>query len=553
MHVQTGTIKKRKLYDSEQAIAALNAIHRGMSVRTAAKEFGVPRTTLVDLFKGRYSVTAKLGPSTVLTADEENLLCDWLVELCRRGIPVNKNCLLDSVQQIIVADGRKNPFTNNRPGDAWYTAFLQRHPQIAERTAESICRSRGQLTEACIRGWFRNCEQFFTENNMRYVLESAYRQFNGDETGFQLDPKAGQVLAPRGESIYTEAGGRKEQVTVLITSRADGHFMISCIIYPYKRTIPEKIIKNIPVGLCPAKSDSGWMTSDVFYEYMANIFIPELAAIRRIEKGLTNEDDFILDEKDWVIYWMDGYSSHLTLHTSQLCEQNKVMLYCFKAHSSHVCQPNDLGPFKPLKGEWRKAVALWRINHPYAILDRADFASALVLAINELSQSSIESGYRIAGLYPFNEEAVHYDRLTSAGPSRKQYKMSKVGVPEKASSSITTADEKRIALRAIEDALGVDTVKHYCNLLKKTVITPEMMGPLNAFMVWWHFKCFELGEGIESESGTMNFDMGLINHFVKFGDTLNDVMEESQHIETNGRLYVVFSHILTKYLYEAYK
>ena len=131
--------------------------------------------------------------------------------------------------------------------------------------------------------------------------------------------------------------------------------------------------------------------------------------------------------------------------------------------------------------------------------------------------------------------------------------MSKVGVPEKASSSITTADEKRIALRAIEDALDIDTVKHYCNLLKKTVITPEIMGPLNAFMVWWHFKCFELGKGIESESGTMNFDMGLINLFVKFGDTLNDVMEESQHIETNGKLYVVFSHILTKYLYEAYK
>jgi len=33
------------------------------------------------------------------------------------------------------------------------------------------------------------------------------RQYNGDETGFQLDPKSGKVMAPKGEVVYTESGG----------------------------------------------------------------------------------------------------------------------------------------------------------------------------------------------------------------------------------------------------------------------------------------------------------------------------------------------------------
>jgi len=40
--------------------------------------------------------------------------------------------------------------------------------------------------------------------------------------GFQLDPRTGRILAHRNENVYSEAGGTKEQVTALITTRADG-------------------------------------------------------------------------------------------------------------------------------------------------------------------------------------------------------------------------------------------------------------------------------------------------------------------------------------------
>jgi len=160
------------------------------------------------------------------------------------------------------------------------------------------------------------------------------------------------------------------------------------------------------------------MTSDILFEYLANTFIPELAGYRRQQKGLADDEELILDDNDWVVYWIDGYKSHLTLHTSRLCEINHIVLYCFKAHASHVCQPNDVGPFKPLKHEWRRGVSEWRREHPYEALTRVSFAGILAGALQQLSPDAVRSGYRATGLCPFNPDAVHYDRLTSTNSTR---------------------------------------------------------------------------------------------------------------------------------------
>jgi len=137
---------------------------------------------------------------------------------------------------------------------------------------------------------------------------------------------------------------------------------------------------------------------EIFYEYIANCFIPRLNALWREEKNLHPSVDLALSNDDWIVYWIDGYSGHLTLHVSQLCELNKVHLYCFKAYASHICQPNDVGPFKPLKQEWRLAVAEWRQSHPYQALTRQEFAPLLASTIEKLNSQA---------------DAVHHDNLVT--------------------------------------------------------------------------------------------------------------------------------------------
>jgi len=339
------------------------------------------------------------------------------------------------------------------------------------------------LTEQCIRGWFEDARIFFKQNNIEYVLLDAKRQFNGDETGFQLDPKCGRVLAPHGKILYTEAGGLKEQVTVLVTTRADGELMKSVIIFPYKRAVPQ-IVNNVPDEFAVGRSESGWMTSDIFFEYLANVFISYLAEERRKEKGLNPEQEQVLDDSDWVVYWIVGYKSHLTMHTSQLCEVNKVALYCFKAHASHVCQPNDLGPFKPLKAEWKSAVSEWRICSPYETLTCAHFAPVLKKAVDILSKQSIVSGNRVAGLYPFNENAVHYDWLTAT--NQKKFDSSAfLTVTNGACSSET---HEQITLKNVKRLLGEDVVSTYQRLFHLPVVDEVHLPPVNMYLLWRQLK-----------------------------------------------------------------
>lgn len=50
--------------------------------------------------------------------------------------------LLDTVENIVTADKRQTPFTNNRPGETWYKCFLKRHPELALREPEGLTKRK---------------------------------------------------------------------------------------------------------------------------------------------------------------------------------------------------------------------------------------------------------------------------------------------------------------------------------------------------------------------------------------------------------------------------
>ena len=143
---------KYKNYSDSQISGAMTDLQNGISCRKTALKWSIPRTTLESWKLGRTKPDSRPGPNTYLTANEENLLVDWLIEMGKRGFPLSKKTLLDSVQNIVIEDKRNHPFKDGRPGDSWFRCFLERHPEISKNNAESISRSRGALTEGCIRG-----------------------------------------------------------------------------------------------------------------------------------------------------------------------------------------------------------------------------------------------------------------------------------------------------------------------------------------------------------------------------------------------------------------
>lgn len=142
-------------YTEAALLAAVEACNNGEAAATAAKTYGIPRTTLLDKLKGRTPLARKMGPRTILTSEEELDLEIWILELAKRGFLVTKEQLIDSVAKLIVELKRPNSFTEGRPGQKWYSSFLRRHPRISLRTCQNLTKSRAVVTEKKIRDWFK--------------------------------------------------------------------------------------------------------------------------------------------------------------------------------------------------------------------------------------------------------------------------------------------------------------------------------------------------------------------------------------------------------------
>ena len=89
--------KQRKAYQSHHVTAALRDVSLGTSIKKAAAKWKVPRSSLQYFLKTGNDPECRPGPAAILTKMEEELLADWLIEMSRRGIPINKQNLLDSV------------------------------------------------------------------------------------------------------------------------------------------------------------------------------------------------------------------------------------------------------------------------------------------------------------------------------------------------------------------------------------------------------------------------------------------------------------------------
>lgn len=369
---------------------ALKAVRNGMPVKTAADNFKVPRTTLLYKFKGTNPESRKMGPATIFSSEEEDLLVKWVLQMAKSGFPISKENFLSSVSKL--AKELNKTFKNEIPGRKWYERFLQRHPEISLRSPQNLTMSRSSVEKVQIRRWFSEVSEFLEKAGLTYVLNDPRRVFNADESAFFLNPKGNKVLAPRGEkNVYaTVNSNEKECLTVLINSNAAGTLAPPMIIFRYKR-IPAELSSSVPKHWGIGMSENGWMTCDNFYSYMTNVFYPWA------KENVTFP----------IIFFVDGHVSHLSYHLSEFCMNNNIILVALFPNATHLLQPMDVAVFRTLKSGWKEQVNLWRAENQHELLRRRDFAPLLNAALTDrVTPTVLENGFRKCGLYPWNPNVV---------------------------------------------------------------------------------------------------------------------------------------------------
>ncbi|KAG5874402.1 hypothetical protein JTB14_016769 [Gonioctena quinquepunctata] len=336
-------------YSEEQMQKALAAVADGMKVFTASRTFCVPKTTLLYKSAGVYPIERKIGPETVLSTKEETLLVRWIFHVGNVGFPVTKNQLLDSVEMLVKKLKRTNKFTDGRPG-------------------------------------------------MKPSCADIQKVYNRDETVFFLSPEENKVIVKRGEkAVYNFINNEgKEYLTTLICGNAKGMLAPPTVMFSYQR-IPNHIMRNMPADWEVGRSESGSMTAESFYEYIANIFHPWLV-----------RNNIQLP----VVLFVDGHSSHLTMALSDFCVENGIELVALFPNSTHILQPLDVAILRPLKASWKSVVHNWRIEHNGERLKCEHFGLIVnrALAIVDF-EKVLPNGFCTCGLHPSTPDAIKYGRI----------------------------------------------------------------------------------------------------------------------------------------------
>ena len=193
----------------------------------------------------------------------------------------------------------------NVPGDGWYKSFLKRNPTLVERFPQGVTSASSSVSETDIRKWFENIHDYLSKEDYLHILNDPTRVFNGDETYFMVCPKMKNVIAPRGTRNVYEVDWEKSKMnlTVLFTFNAAGVTTPPTVVYPYKR-LPALIAQSVPDSRGFGVTPNGWMSSDLFCEYLKNIF-----------------HSYLKREKITfpVILFVGGHSNHVIVGVSVLC------------------------------------------------------------------------------------------------------------------------------------------------------------------------------------------------------------------------------------------
>ena len=215
-------------------------------------------------------------------------------------------------------------------------------------------------------------------------MADATRVYNSDESNIQLSPATGRVVSIRGrKNVYQVAPGTNEKsnLTFLGTFCADGSIVKPVVIYPYVR-IPKDITDMIPPTITAAKTESGWMTSQSFYEYVVNLFDDYLT-----ENNITRP----------VILFLDGHSTHMTMQLSVKCEELQIIIYILPPNTTHILQPADVGIYKPFKTFWRQEVHAFQSSNPNRPLQRKHVAPLVDSILRKINKETIKNSFRACG------------------------------------------------------------------------------------------------------------------------------------------------------------
>ena len=367
--------------------SAVASVKGGMGLRTAARQYNVPVETLRRRVIGIVDMDCKPGPSTVLTASEEEKLSSYVVTMSDMGFGLSREDVQVMAFRLVELSGRRHPFSNGMAGRAWMDGFLHRHPRLTLRTPQALSYNRAfNATKEVIDDYFGKLGAICARLN---ILSKPMQIYNIDEVGVSIVHKPGKVITELGRrcvwSVTSAEKGKNH--TILACVSASGFVLPPFMIYPRKR-VTENIKENAFPGTNFNCSDSGWVNADLYLEWF-KFFLSSIPPARP------------------VLLIEDGHASHISIEVIELARENAVYLLCLPSHTTHILQPLDVGVFKSLKSHYSRECRKYLMDHPGQVITPHNIASLIGKAWPlALTPVNIMAGFKKGGAFPLNPGVV---------------------------------------------------------------------------------------------------------------------------------------------------
>ena len=135
---------------------AVNAFKKGQfkTIKAAALAFDISKSTLGRRIQGTSSRAQKTANCQKLSETEESTLSSWILDMDRRGLPLQLSTVHHLAQYLLSA--RLNTPSNSITiGGHWVNHYIQHHPELKSKYTRKYDYQRAKCEDPkIIREWF---------------------------------------------------------------------------------------------------------------------------------------------------------------------------------------------------------------------------------------------------------------------------------------------------------------------------------------------------------------------------------------------------------------
>jgi hypothetical protein len=309
------TMRTPETSSSIEAAIADHARRPRASVRSLARKWGVPESSLRDKIKGRPTRRVARATQQLLPPTQESFLANWILEQEACG-----QARTPSQIRAFASTLHRNNGGSGYIGPNWLPRYIQRWPKLQTKLGRGIDALRTQnLTKEKISAWYGQLKNILDLKNIKPA-----NIWNFDETGTALSPLSNSrvVGTSATRSTYMAQPRNREWCTAIEAISAMGQVLQPLLIFKGKSVQKQWFIASETPDWKYTASPNAYTSTEIGLSWLRDIFIPQSG--QNLQPG------------EWRLLILDGAKSYTTDEFMALCYQNQIFCFYLIAHASHI-------------------------------------------------------------------------------------------------------------------------------------------------------------------------------------------------------------------------